>query len=84
MNKQELDTILELGKFPATQGLERTPIDLKVAMSHNAVEGWKMTLSQKKHLVQSTQELLQKHPLEWFKENQERLKEELKIVFKEI
>jgi len=59
-------------------------LTLKEAMKLIGVENWKLTPSQKKYLINSTNRLLEKHPEAWFKENQEHLKRSLKLVFNEI
>lgn len=60
------------------------PLTLKDALKLNGVEKWTLTPPQQKFLVKSTESLLLKYPLEWFLKNQERLKAELEIVFKEV
>jgi hypothetical protein len=59
-------------------------ITLQEAMKLSGVENWTLTPSQQNFLVKSTNNLLQRHPPEWFKENQERLKIELQQVFNEL
>jgi len=59
-------------------------LTLEEAMKLSGVEDWTLTPSQQKFLIESTTDLLQRHPPEWFKENQARLQLELKQVFNEL
>jgi len=53
-------------------------------MELSGIQGWKLTRPQKEFLLEGTEEMLNRLGAEWFKENQWRLREELRIVFKEL
>jgi hypothetical protein len=60
------------------------PITLQEAMKLNGIKSWHLSPPQQKFLIESTSELLQRHPPEWFKEHQARLQLELKQVCNEL
>jgi len=61
-------------------------ITLEEATSLAGISDWTLTPSQQKFLIESTEDLLTRHPKEWFLEpqNQNRFKVELEQIFKEV
>ena len=59
-------------------------ITLQDAIKLSGVEDWTLTPRQKIFLLESTRDLLDKHDPAWFQENRERLKDDLRLIFKEI
>jgi hypothetical protein len=59
-------------------------LTLQKATKLNGIDDWTLTPSQKTFLLKSTERLLKQYSPEWFQENQRRLKEELKVVFREL
>lgn len=50
-------------------------------MKLNGISDWKLTPWQQKFLIESTQEMLEKHDLKWFEENKNSNRSQLEILF---